>query len=193
MLASLLLATACATAPTRPPVSIGSGQPRVDPVTGEVIGGPAEETPGEYVRGDGGLTPNFMVGKDVKRAAVLLPFNDDLSIDEASYRAHLRDVCATEGISAITVNAHASAVLATAPMVSTRSMPKARQARRMMSTAGLWAGWLLKTSALLGSAGNAVLGAKARIFTALRITSIREAGIPQTLFKRSKHKSSTAT
>jgi 4-hydroxy-tetrahydrodipicolinate synthase len=42
--------------------------------------------------------------------AVLLPFNDDLSIDEASYRSHLRDVAAVEGISAITVNAHASEV-----------------------------------------------------------------------------------
>ena len=42
--------------------------------------------------------------------AVLLPFHDDLSIDEASYRAHLRDVKAVEGLSAITVNAHASEV-----------------------------------------------------------------------------------
>jgi len=78
VLAALLLATACATAPARPPVSIGSGQPRVDPVTGEVIG-PAVETTDEalngFVRGDGGLTPNFMIGKDVKRAAVLLPFS----------------------------------------------------------------------------------------------------------------------
>ena len=42
--------------------------------------------------------------------AVLLPFHDDLSIDEAAYRAHLRDVAAVEGISALTVNAHASEV-----------------------------------------------------------------------------------
>ena len=42
--------------------------------------------------------------------AVLLPFHDDLSIDEASYRAHLRDVTSVEGVSAITVNAHASEV-----------------------------------------------------------------------------------
>ena len=42
--------------------------------------------------------------------AVLLPFNDDLSIDEVSYRSHLRDVAAVEGLSAITVNAHASEV-----------------------------------------------------------------------------------
>jgi 4-hydroxy-tetrahydrodipicolinate synthase len=42
--------------------------------------------------------------------AVLLPFFDDFSIDEVSYRSHLRDVCATHGISAITTNAHASEV-----------------------------------------------------------------------------------
>src|SRR5688500_6239823 len=42
--------------------------------------------------------------------AVLLPFHEDLSIDESSYRAHLRDVAAVEGLSAITVNAHASEV-----------------------------------------------------------------------------------
>ena len=42
--------------------------------------------------------------------AVLLPFNEDLSIDEASYRAHLRDVCAVEGVAAVTTNAHASEV-----------------------------------------------------------------------------------
>lgn len=79
VLASLLLATACASAPARPPVSIGTGQPRVDPVTGE----PLRVQPGEeiaetqlepFAREDGGLTPEFMRGKDVKRAAVLLPF-----------------------------------------------------------------------------------------------------------------------
>ncbi len=42
--------------------------------------------------------------------AVLLPFNDDLSIDEKSFRSHLRDVAATPGISAITINAHSTEV-----------------------------------------------------------------------------------
>src|SRR5215204_3687336 len=42
--------------------------------------------------------------------AVLLPFNDDLSIDENSFCSHLRDVAATPGISAITVNAHSTEV-----------------------------------------------------------------------------------
>ena len=40
--------------------------------------------------------------------ACLLPFNDDFSIDEKNYRKHLRDVSAVEGLSAVTVNAHAS-------------------------------------------------------------------------------------
>ena len=42
--------------------------------------------------------------------AVLLPFETDLSIDEASFRAHLRDVAAVEGLSAITINAHSTEV-----------------------------------------------------------------------------------
>src|SRR5258706_4101286 len=42
--------------------------------------------------------------------AVLLPFHEDLSIDEPSFRAHLRDVASVEGLSGITVNAHATEV-----------------------------------------------------------------------------------
>ena len=67
VLASLLLATACASAPTRPPVSIGSGQPRVDPVTGEPLPADAaiasETGLEEFARGDGGLTPSGAEGK----------------------------------------------------------------------------------------------------------------------------------
>ena len=40
--------------------------------------------------------------------AVLLPFNTDLSIDEESFRAHLRDVGATPDISAVTVKPRTS-------------------------------------------------------------------------------------
>ncbi len=42
--------------------------------------------------------------------AVLLPFDADLAIDEPSFRKHLRDVAATPGISAITINAHSTEV-----------------------------------------------------------------------------------
>ena len=42
--------------------------------------------------------------------AVLLPFHEDLSIDEPSFRFHLRDVGSVQGLSAITINAHSTEV-----------------------------------------------------------------------------------
>src|SRR6201989_1101178 len=42
--------------------------------------------------------------------AVILPFHEDLSIDEASFRKHLRDVTSAEGLSAVTINAHSTEV-----------------------------------------------------------------------------------
>jgi 4-hydroxy-tetrahydrodipicolinate synthase len=42
--------------------------------------------------------------------AVLLPFTDDLAIDEKNFRKHLSDVAATDGLSAITINAHSTEV-----------------------------------------------------------------------------------
>jgi 4-hydroxy-tetrahydrodipicolinate synthase len=42
--------------------------------------------------------------------AVLLPFHDDLSIDEKSFRSHLRDIAAVKGLSAVTINAHSTEV-----------------------------------------------------------------------------------
>lgn len=42
--------------------------------------------------------------------AVLLPFHTDFSIDEPSFRSHLRDVASVQGLSAITVNAHSTEV-----------------------------------------------------------------------------------
>ena len=87
LLASLLLATACAPAPARQPVPIGTGQPRDEPVTG--VPRDLGNVPGEEIeitdiedlddmrrgRGDRGLTPPFMQGREIKRAAVLLPFS----------------------------------------------------------------------------------------------------------------------
>ncbi len=42
--------------------------------------------------------------------ACLLPFHPDLSIDEPSYRKHLRDVTRVQRLSGITINAHATEV-----------------------------------------------------------------------------------
>jgi 4-hydroxy-tetrahydrodipicolinate synthase len=52
--------------------------------------------------------PEFKVGGVIP--ACLLPFDADYSIDERSYRKHLRDVAGVRGITAITVNGHASEV-----------------------------------------------------------------------------------
>ncbi len=42
--------------------------------------------------------------------AVLLPFRDDFSIDEASYRKHLADIAGVGGVGAVTTNAHSTEV-----------------------------------------------------------------------------------
>jgi 4-hydroxy-tetrahydrodipicolinate synthase len=43
-------------------------------------------------------------------AACLLPFDTEYAIDEPAYRKHLRDVAGVAGLTAVTVNAHASEV-----------------------------------------------------------------------------------
>lgn len=42
--------------------------------------------------------------------ALLLPFEDDFSIDEKGFQQHLLDVCQVDGLSAITINAHSTEV-----------------------------------------------------------------------------------
>jgi 4-hydroxy-tetrahydrodipicolinate synthase len=42
--------------------------------------------------------------------ANLLPFDSDLEVDEVNYRRHVRDLVDTDGVTAITTNAHASEV-----------------------------------------------------------------------------------
>lgn len=42
--------------------------------------------------------------------ACLMPFNADLSINEAAYRAHLEDIASVKGLSGITINGHAAEV-----------------------------------------------------------------------------------
>jgi 4-hydroxy-tetrahydrodipicolinate synthase len=54
--------------------------------------------------------------------ACLLPFDADMEIDEASYRSHLRDLTAVEGISAITLNAHSMEVHALSLEEQARTM-----------------------------------------------------------------------
>jgi 4-hydroxy-tetrahydrodipicolinate synthase len=71
--------------------------------------------------------------------AVLLPFHDDLSIDEASYRAHLRDVAAVEGVTAITTNAHASEVASCTFEEQKRVLQLTREEVRLPIVHGVYA------------------------------------------------------
>ncbi|HTC98336.1 MAG TPA: dihydrodipicolinate synthase family protein, partial [Bradyrhizobium sp.] len=65
--------------------------------------------------------------------AVLLPFHEDFSIDERSFRAHLRDIAAVQGLSAITINAHSTEVASCS----------SDEQRRVMQIAGEEAGHAL--------------------------------------------------
>src|ERR1700748_1931449 len=75
-------------------------------------GGLRYANPPYELRTDGGETnpppPHFVPHRVIP--PVLLPFHTDLTIDEPSFRSHLRDVAAVQGLSAITVNAHSTEV-----------------------------------------------------------------------------------
>ncbi len=73
--------------------------------------------------------------------ATLLAFHDDFSIDEAATRRHLRDVAATAGISAITVNGHASEVHACTEAEQQRilALTLAEIGDRLPVISGVWA------------------------------------------------------
>jgi 4-hydroxy-tetrahydrodipicolinate synthase len=91
--------------------------------------------------------------------AVLLPFNDDLSIDEASFRKHLRDVAATDGISAITVNAHSTEVASCSLDEQRRVLDIAQDeiGGRLPLVNGIWADGSLEAAriARMAQAGGA--------------------------------------
>src|SRR5205814_1542813 len=89
--------------------------------------------------------------------AVLLPFNDDLSIDEQSFRAHLRDIAAVEGLSAITVNAHASEVASCTFDEQRRVLEISREELRLPIVNGIYADGSLEAARLakMAAAGGA--------------------------------------
>ena len=87
LFASLTLLSACTTTPQRPypgPTGPTQGQPQPEsPIpSGETPEGNGEETPSTTgpetetpPNSNAGLTPPFMVGQDIKRIALLLPFS----------------------------------------------------------------------------------------------------------------------
>ncbi|MDE2006392.1 MAG: dihydrodipicolinate synthase family protein [Rhodospirillales bacterium] len=73
--------------------------------------------------------------------ATLLALHDDFSIDEAGTRRHLRNVAATPGLSAITVNGHASEVHACTEAEQQRilALTLAEIGDRLPIISGVWA------------------------------------------------------
>jgi 4-hydroxy-tetrahydrodipicolinate synthase len=91
--------------------------------------------------------------------AVLLPFDGELAIDESSFRKHLRDVAATEGISAITINAHSTEVASCTFEEQRRVLDIAQDeiGDRLPLVNGVWADGSLEAAriARMASAGAA--------------------------------------
>jgi 4-hydroxy-tetrahydrodipicolinate synthase len=82
--------------------------------------------------------------------AVLLPFADDLAIDEKSFRKHLSDVAATDGLSAITVNAHSTEVASCSFEEQRRVLAVAQDeiGGRLPIVNGIWADGSLEAARL---------------------------------------------
>jgi len=91
--------------------------------------------------------------------AVLLPFDGELAIDEAGFRKHLRDVAATDGISAITINAHSTEVASCTFEEQRRVLEIAQDeiGDRLPLVNGVWADGSLEAAriARMASAGGA--------------------------------------
>ncbi len=102
LVAAFAILSACATGPARPPVPISTGDPRMDPDADAGHGAPTDvvdagdtdpDDPGKVKdgSGDGGFTPAHMQGRDLKRAAILLPLshptNRNVSIEAQSMLA----------------------------------------------------------------------------------------------------------
>jgi 4-hydroxy-tetrahydrodipicolinate synthase len=91
--------------------------------------------------------------------AVLLPFDDDFSIDEASFRSHLRQVAATAGISAITINAHSTEVASCTVDEQRRALDIAQEevGHSLPIVNGIWADGSLEAARLaaMAAAGGA--------------------------------------
>jgi 4-hydroxy-tetrahydrodipicolinate synthase len=91
--------------------------------------------------------------------AVLLPFREDLSIDEPSFRSHLRDVAATAGLAAITINAHSTEVASCTFDEQQRVLDIAQEeiGARLPIVNGIWADGSLEAAriARMATAGGA--------------------------------------
>jgi len=101
--------------------------------------------------------PNYLPNGVIP--AILLPFNDDLSIDERSFRSHIQDVAAAEGLSALTINAHSTEVASCTFEEQQRVLDIAQEevGARLPIVNGIWADGSLEAAriARMATAGGA--------------------------------------
>jgi 4-hydroxy-tetrahydrodipicolinate synthase len=86
--------------------------------------------------------------------AVILPFHEDFSIDEASFRRHLRDVASVQGLSSVTVNAHSTEVSSCTEAEQRRVMEIAGEeiGDSLPIVHGIWADSSLQAASIAGQA-----------------------------------------
>ena len=86
--------------------------------------------------------------------AVLLPFSDNLGIDEPVFRMHLREVAETSGISAITINAHSTEVASCSFEEQRKVLAIARDeiGDRLPLVNGIWADGSIDAARIAGMA-----------------------------------------
>jgi 4-hydroxy-tetrahydrodipicolinate synthase len=89
--------------------------------------------------------------------AVLLPFDEELAIDEPSFRQHLRAVAATPGLTAVTINAHSTEVASCSFDEQRRVLDIAGDAigDRLALVNGIWADGSLEAARIARMAAQA--------------------------------------
>jgi 4-hydroxy-tetrahydrodipicolinate synthase len=117
--------------------------------------------------------------------AILLPFDDDLAIDERAFRSHIRDVAATEGLAALTINAHSTEVASCTFDEQRRVLDIAQDeiGDRLPLVHGIWADGSLEAAriARMAAAGGA---SALLVFPPAPFTMGQHAGMAIAHFKR---------
>ena len=117
--------------------------------------------------------------------AVLLPFDEELAIDEPSFRQHLRAVAATPGLAGVTINAHSTEVASCSFDEQRRVLDIAGDAigDRLALVNGVWADGSLEAARIARMAAQA--GASALlVFPPAPFTMGQTAAMALAHFKR---------
>ena len=117
--------------------------------------------------------------------AVLLPFDNDLNIDDVNFRKHLRDVAAVKGITGITLNAHSTEVASCTFDEQQRVLAAAQDeiGDRLPIVNGIWADGSIEAARIARMAADG--GASALlVFTPAPFTIGQSPAMALTHFKR---------